>query len=55
MSKIRVESSVRARSLSDIAIVTRLTRGRQMRGRSPEKLEAYSLEYGEDFSGLRTK
>ncbi len=39
------------RSLSDIAFVTRRRRCGQLRGRRPEKPEAYSLEYVEDFFG----
>ena len=47
-----------------LPFVTRRRRGRQMRDRlsacgqaqaGPEKPEAYSLEYGEDCSGPRTK
>jgi hypothetical protein len=42
------------RSLSDIAFVTRRRRRSQMQAAGPEKPETYSLEYVEDFSGLRT-
>ena len=42
------------RSLSDIAFVTRRRRCGQMGGRRPEKPEAHSLEYVEDFSWPRT-
>ena len=42
------------RSLFDIAFVTRRRRCGQMGGRRPEKQEAYSLEYIEDFSWPRT-
>ena len=38
-----------SRSLSDIAFVPRRERYGQMRDRSPEKPEAYSLEYVEDY------
>ena len=43
-----------ARSLSDIAFVTRRRRCGWMRDRRPEKPEVYLLEYIEDFFGPRT-
>jgi hypothetical protein len=44
----------RTRSLSDIAFVARRRRYNQMQAAGSEKLEAYSLEYVEDFSGPST-
>ena len=45
----------RARSLSDIAIRHEAKEGQKLRDCGPlKKPEAYSLEYGEDFSGPRT-
>ena len=40
-----------ARSLSDIAFVTRRKRCGQTQDRRPGKTESYSLEYVEDFQG----
>jgi hypothetical protein len=50
----RLPADVLARSLSDIAFVTRRMRCDQMRSRRPEKPEVYSLEYIEDFFWPRT-